>query len=161
LKPHPNGQWGIRFKIDGQWRWKYFGPWGTRKGAEARYEAYLSGATVDKPKAPIVKRAKKPRKPHPHFPLFAHANGQGAKKVRGKLHYFGPIDDPQAALKKFVEEKDDLLAGRAPRTPAESATLRELVNRFLTSKQRLVSAGELAARTFEDYRIVCGPSRRR
>jgi hypothetical protein len=31
----------------------------------------------------------KPNKPHPGFPLFAHAAGVLAKKIRGKQHDFG------------------------------------------------------------------------
>src|SRR6516164_7210144 len=48
----------------------------------------------------------KPAKPRPDFPLFAHAAGVWAKKIRGKLHYFGPWDDPDGALKKYHERKD-------------------------------------------------------
>src|SRR5262245_1553906 len=53
---------------------------------------------------------RKPAKPYPNFPLFPHATGRWAKKVRGKLHYFRKCDDPDGALAKYLAEKDDLHA---------------------------------------------------
>ena len=42
--------------------------------------------------------AKRP-KPYRGFPLFHHASGRWARKVRGKLHYFGKVaDEPDAEL---------------------------------------------------------------
>ena len=96
-------------------------------------------------------RHQKPAKPSKDFPLFAHLNGQWAKKVRGKLHYFGPWSDPNAALDEWVRQKDDLLAGRTPRPKTGQLTVKELADRFLTSKKLKIDSGELSPRTFADY----------
>jgi integrase len=103
-------------------------------------------------------RREKPAKPRPDFPLFPHDNGRWAKKVRGKLHYFGKwVDDPKGkrAHQLWNEQKDDLLAGRTPRTKLDGLTVAELVNRFLSHKEQLVETGELKKRTWQDYYTVC------
>ena len=100
----------------------------------------------------------KPKKPHKDFPLFPHATGYWAKKVRGKLHYFGKIEnDPKgtAALDLWLAEKDYLLAGKTPPTGSDSLTVRELCNHFLTAKEQLRDAGDIQPRTFDDYYATC------
>jgi len=97
----------------------------------------------------------KPAKPHKDFPLFPHATKRWAKKIRGKLYYFGPWSDPQAALQRWLDQHDDLLAGRTPRAPVSGFIVRHLLNHFLTSRQRLVESGELTARSFGDYKRTC------
>ena len=97
----------------------------------------------------------KPAKPYADFPLFPHATGRWAKKIRGKMCYFGPWDDPEAALNRYLTQRDDLYAGRTPRTQLEGMTVRELCNRYLTSKQQLRDSGEIVGRTFNDYFSVC------
>src|SRR5262245_53582619 len=101
------------------------------------------------------RRNDKPAKPHADFPLFPHATKRWAKKIRGKFHYFGPWNDPQGALAKYLDQKDDLLAGRTPRVSGEGVTVRDLVNRFLTVKQQRVQSRELSNRTFLDYHETC------
>lgn len=62
--------------------------------------------------------ALKHEKPYPDYPLFPHATGCWAKKIRGKLVYFGRVsDDPTgvSALNLWKSYQADLLAGRAPR----------------------------------------------
>jgi len=103
----------------------------------------------------LMQATAKPKKPYPDFPLFAHATRRWAKKIRGKLHYFGPWKDPDAALQKYLEQRDDLQAGRTPRVPGDGLTIRDLANRFLTAKQMLLQTGELAQRTFTDYHNTC------
>ena len=44
----------------------------------------------------------KPIKPRPDFPLFAHNTGRWAKKFKGKMHYFGPWNDPDGAYRRYV-----------------------------------------------------------
>lgn len=97
----------------------------------------------------------KPVKPYADFPLFAHASGQWAKKIRGKMHYFGVWSDPQAALDKYCEQRDDLQAGRTPRVQGDGLTIKYLCNAFLTAKQSMLDSAELSARTMQDYRYTC------
>jgi integrase len=97
----------------------------------------------------------KPNKPYPEFPLFAHAAGVWAKKIRGKLHYFGPWSDPDGALDNYLKQKDDLHAGRKPRTDPDALTVKDLVNTFLEAKKALTSAGTLSPLTWGDYKTAC------
>jgi integrase len=106
--------------------------------------------STDKPRK--SKGDPKPNKPRKDYPLFAHAVGQWAKKVRNKTHYFGTWDNPQAALEKWLAQKDDLLAGRTPRVhDPDALTVERLCNLFLDSRQRRVDTGELAQQTLNDY----------
>jgi hypothetical protein len=96
----------------------------------------------------------KPSTPNPDFPLFPHAIGRWAKKIRRKLHYFGPWADADAALTKYLSEKDALHAGRKPRSDGEALTVKELANHFLNAKQALVDTGELSPRTWAEYKTT-------
>ncbi len=103
------------------------------------------------------KKPAKPAKPRPDFPLFPHANGRWAKKVRGRFIYFGKWSDDLkgvAALSLWVDQKDDLLAGRTPRTNGDGLTVRELANHFLTSKKLELDIGEITFRTWQEYHRI-------
>jgi len=152
LFPHASGQWAKKIKG----KLVYFGLWADPETALARYRERVSSA---KSLASPKRAAKggsgiRPGKPHPDYPLYAHACGQWAKRVRNKVHYFGPWADPDAALAKWLKEKDDLLAGREPED-GDGLTVGRLANQFLISKQRLVDSGELNQRTWDDYHTTC------
>src|SRR5262245_60868790 len=100
-------------------------------------------------------KTSKPGKPYPEFPLFPHATGRWAKKIRGKMHYFGPWSDPDAALTKYLEQKDALHAGRKPRESSGGLTIKQLCNHFLAAKEALVASGELTNRSYQDYKDAC------
>jgi integrase len=99
-------------------------------------------------------RPVKPSKPYPDFPLFPHATKRWAKKIRGQMVYFGPWDDPDGALEKYLSEKDDLHAGRTPRAAPEALTVKGLCNLFLAAKQALVDEGQLSPLTWIDYKTA-------
>lgn len=109
----------------------------------------------------------RPKKPYPGYPLTPHASGAWQKKIRGKTHYFGKWarrvggklervagDGATEAEAAYNAVRDDLHAGRTPRVQADGLTVKELCNRFLTSKLRKVEAGELTSRLFADYKII-------
>ncbi len=146
LSARSNGQWAKKVKG----KFFYFGPINNPDGALRRYNAWLAG----EPNKPTVATNGKPRKPHPDFPLYAHACGQWAKRVRGKDHYFGPWGDPNKALDNWNNQKDDLLAGRDPSRKKEGLTVTDLVKEFIARKKALVETGELHPRTLGCYEEV-------
>jgi len=97
----------------------------------------------------------KPAKPYPEYPLTPHPAGYWCKKIKGKMYYFGPWDDPDGALAKYLEQKDALHAGRKPREDAGGITVKELANQFLNAKAASRDAGELTPRSWQDYKDAC------
>ena len=101
---------------------------------------------------PTTPRPKnKPAKPYDDFPLFPHATKRWAKKIRGNMRYFGPWEDPEGALNKYLEQRDDLHAGRTPRVQADGLVVRDLLNHYLTAKRHLLDTREITERTFQEY----------
>ena len=105
--------------------------------------------------SPTRKSQQKPKKPRPDFPLFPHATKRWCKKIRGQHHYFGRWDDPDAALQKYLDEKDDLYAGRTPRVASDGLTVADLANRFLTAKKQFLDLGEITLGTWRSYHEEC------
>jgi integrase len=106
----------------------------------------------------IVSQFTRVRKPRKDFPLFPHATGRWAKKVRGQFKYFGKVEsDPkgEAALKQWLDQRDDLLAGRVPRVAGDGLTIRELINRFLTVKKSTIETREISNRHFYGLHAAC------
>ena len=82
--------------------------------------------------------AERSLKPYPGFPLTAHVGtNRWCKKINRKLHYFGKLDDPNAALEKLNRELSYLKDGRTPPPLDAQAglTVRTLCNHFLTAKK--------------------------
>ncbi|NLF68501.1 MAG: hypothetical protein GX575_05530 [Candidatus Anammoximicrobium sp.] len=112
-----------------------------------------------------------PDKTYKDFPFSPHDRGHWAKRIRGKLHYFGRwgtsqgnkivyVDDVDASAQQAVDldnaQRDDLHAGRTPRLQADiGCTLQDLCNEFLTSKLNKVESGELSRHTFSDDQRAC------
>jgi integrase len=98
-------------------------------------------------------------KPYKGFPLTPHrAAKQWVKKHRGDSHYFGPLDNWQAALKRYEREWPYIIQGLTPPTTPDdddACTLRTLCNLFLESKRNKIAAGELTELSYRDYYRSC------
>jgi len=98
------------------------------------------------------------KKPYRSFPLTPHRNGQFCKKIRGKIHYFGTVTDPEQALANYHRHCEGLHSGHVTSVPKKAApiTLRQLANEFLNAAATRRDAGRLTSRSFTDYHRVCG-----
>ena len=74
-----------------------------------------------------------------------------AKKIRGKVHYFGT--DYDTAIKEYLRQKPYLESGVSP--PLDQVTIANLLNSFLSHRKARLDAGSLSKRTYDDYVEVC------
>jgi integrase len=98
---------------------------------------------------------RRPHKPYPEFPLFAHNNGQWCRKIRGKLYSFGKWADSTAALKKHNAEYSYLKEGIAPPDSFDGWRLDDVINEYLSVQEDRLSHGEIVERSFESAEY-CG-----
>ena len=130
----------------------------------------MPGSRAVDPISPPVQRRGRPKrgsgkasakpvagKPYKSFPLTPHRNGQFCKKIRGQIYYFGSVNDPDAALKRYHEHSAGLHSGQITEVKRgdDEFTIRDLANRFLEAADARKEAGELTARTFADYFRDC------
>lgn len=92
--------------------------------------------------------------------MTAHPpSGQWKKKYQGRTYYFGSLNDPAAALKRWREEWPRITQGlpreTGPSRAAPTATLADACNEFLNAKVQAYDRRELAWRTYSNYRAVC------
>lgn len=97
----------------------------------------------------------KPQKPYPEYPLTPNGNGCWSKVIRGHTHYFGPWEDPDAALRRYLEVKDDLYAGRTPKPKSGELTVRDICNLYLEHCQWKLERGKISQRTYDDEDAYC------
>jgi len=147
LFKHASGQWAKKIKG----KLIYFGT--DQAAALQRYADYLARLDSGLPVVRVRRRRQSKARPSADFPLFRHATGQWAKKIKGKLIDFGT--DADAALNKYLDEKDDRQAGRTPPGRTGDKTIADVCNAFLTSKKLLLESGELAPITWRNYYDVC------
>ena len=58
----------------------------------------------------------------------------GVKRFAASIIDFGPWFDPDTALQKCLDQKDDLFAGRTPRVSGDGLTVAELCYQFLAER---------------------------
>jgi integrase len=99
----------------------------------------------------------KPSKPRKDFPLYAHSSGQWAKKINQRVYYFGPWANPQAALDKYLDEKDNILAGRprAGKPTPTTTTVSDVLEAFYEDKEGAYETGDINERTLGEYKGIC------
>lgn len=98
--------------------------------------------------------AQRPLKPRHDFPLFAHGCGQWAKKIRGKMRYFGPWGDPKGAQERLRAFIADDAAGRVAIPVNNDQPFRNVVDAYITARHEHLKAGKITLRHYADMARV-------
>jgi integrase len=106
----------------------------------------------------------KPQKPQASFadpdkpyPLTVNPCGYYSKKVNGRVRYYGRWDEgPEVAEQRYNQRREAHEAGRdvVEDQGAKIPTVKVLCNKFLNAKRELMESGELAPRTWNDYKRI-------
>ena len=78
-----------------------------------------------------------------------------AKKINGKLHYFGRWDDSDGALAEYQAKFSTPIEFTPYSVEIARLSLLEACNRFLVSKKQARDRGELAERSYKEYYHSC------
>ncbi|TWU33301.1 tyrosine-type recombinase/integrase [Novipirellula artificiosorum] len=99
-------------------------------------------------------QTKKPAKPRPDFPLYAHPRGYWCKSYGGTKHNCGPWDDPAAAERKWLEIKARLDEGK-PAKAATIATVKVICNRYLREQKQRAAMRDISDAHVREVRAYC------
>jgi site-specific recombinase XerD len=134
----------------------FFSHDGGRSGSSAQSKVSPQNRHRESAAADPVRGRKRALKPYKSFPLTPHKSGQFCKKIKGKIYYFGKIDDPEAALRRYHEHANGLHAGKISQIDRSGElTIAELANKFLAAKERKRASGDIEAATFVEYHRDC------
>jgi integrase len=131
--------------------------------ASARHQSQVPGKR-GRPKAGTPRKHFRPDPPFPKFPLTAISTGLWAKRVRGKLYYFGrwakrvkgelvalPDNGWQDALALYTAQKADLESGNSASKKREALTISVLCNCYLTHQEGQLVDKQIKERTLAVY----------
>ncbi len=96
-------------------------------------------------------------KPYPEFPLSAHTVGQCVKKIKGKVWYFGVWANPEDAFRKYLDQVDEIQAGRDLRKTgvaqvfSDALSVYDLLNMFLERQQGRASTSQVKSNSFAEH----------
>lgn len=92
-----------------------------------------------------------------HVHMTAHPSGQWCKKIKGRLFYFGAIDEPELALLKWQQQHHQLERGeltQGVQVKSGHAHVTAVCQNFIKYTQRKVDSGETTARTLNRYKRI-------
>lgn len=116
-------------------------------------DRFQGAFTMSKANSTNSPQSSKPERPD-GSPLFWHASGRWAKKIKGRFVYFGR-GSHAAALELYNQQRDELQSGRSSRDDSSVLTVHGLFAKFLAAKLAKRDNKDLSPRTWAEYASLC------